>query len=264
MKVSLITSTFNSAKTVTDTIESILSQDYPNIEYIIIDGASTDRTIEIVESYGNQITKFISEPDRGMYDAMNKGINLATGDIIGILNSDDFYADKSVISNVVNTFIESGSDSIFGDLVYVNPTNLTKVTRYYSSAHFHPKLFAYGWMPAHPTFFVKRWAYEQYGVFQTTYKIAADYELLTRFLAKHKLSYTYVPQVMVRMRTGGASTTNLMSNWILNSEIIRACSENGIKTNWFKVLSKYFKKVFQLINRPPMDKINNPPPLIKS
>ena len=258
MKVSLITSTFNSAKTVTDTIESILSQDYPNIEYIIIDGASTDRTIEIVESYGNQITKFISEPDRGMYDAMNKGINLATGDIIGILNSDDFYADKSVISNVVNTFIESGSDSIFGDLVYVNPTNLTKVTRYYSSANFHPKLFAYGWVPAHPTFFVRRWAYEQYGVFQTNYKIAADYELLTRFLAKHGLSYTYVPQVMVRMRTGGASTANLMSNWILNSEIIRACSENGIKTNWFKVLSKYFKKVFQLINRPPMDKINNP------
>jgi glycosyltransferase involved in cell wall biosynthesis len=264
MKVSIITVSYNSISSIKATIESILSQDYPNIEYIIIDGGSRDGTIDIIESYGNQISKFTSEPDRGMYDAMNKGLHLATGDIIGILNSDDFYADKSVISNVVNTFIESGSDSIFGDLVYVNSNNLTKVTRYYSSAHFHPKLFAYGWMPAHPTFFVKRWAYEQYGVFQTNYKIAADYELLTRFLAKHKLSYTYLPQVMVRMRTGGASTTNLMSNWVLNSEIIRACTENGIKTNWFKVLSKYFKKVFQLIRRPPSNKINNPRSLMKS
>jgi glycosyltransferase involved in cell wall biosynthesis len=264
MKVSIITVTYNSEKTVGDTIDSILSQDYSNIEYIIVDGASKDRTIEIVESYGNQISKFISEPDRGMYDAMNKGINLATGDIIGILNSDDFYANQSVISNVVNAFIESDSDSIFGDLVYVNANDLSKVTRYYSSAHFYPKLFAYGWMPAHPTFFVKRWAYEQYGLFQTDYKIAADYELLTRFLAKYKLSYTYLPQVMVKMRTGGASTTNLMSNWILNAEIIRACTENGIKTNWFKVLSKYFKKVFQLIRRPPMGKMDNPRTLIKS
>ena len=264
VKVSIITVAFNSEKTIADTIESVLSQDYPNIEYIIIDGGSKDGTIEMVGSYGNRVSKFISEPDRGMYDAMNKGIHLATGDIIGILNSDDFYADKSIISNVVNTFVESGSDSVFGDLVYVNSNNLTKVTRYYSSSHFHPRLFAYGWMPAHPTFFVKRWAYEQYGVFQTNYKIAADYELLARFLAKHQISYTYIPQVMVRMRTGGASTTNLMSNWILNSEIIRACTENGIKTNWFKVLSKYFKKVFQLIRRPTLDKIDNPRSLMKS
>jgi glycosyltransferase involved in cell wall biosynthesis len=264
MKVSIITATFNSEKTIRDTIESILSQDYPNLEYIIVDGASRDRTIEIVQSYGNKITQFISEPDRGMYDAMNKGIYLATGDIIGILNSDDFYADPGVISNVVHTFIESHSDAIFGDLVYVNANDLTKVTRYYSSSHFHPKLFAYGWMPAHPTFFVKRWAYEQYGVFQTDYQIAADYELLTRFLAKYQLSYSYLPQVMVRMRTGGASTHNLMSNWILNREIIRACAENGIKTNWLKVLSKYFKKVFQLIRRPPTTRLQKPTPLLKS
>jgi glycosyltransferase involved in cell wall biosynthesis len=264
MKISIITVAYNSCTTIADTIESILSQDYPNIEYIIIDGGSKDGTIEIIESYGKQISKFISESDRGMYDAMNKGIRLATGDIISILNSDDFYADTSVISNVVNTFIESGSDSIFGDLLYVNANDLTKVTRYYSSAHFHPKLFAYGWMPAHPTFFVKRWAYEHYGVFQTDYKIAADYELLTRFLARHQLSYTYLPAVMVRMRTGGASTTNLMSNWILNREIIRACSENGIKTNWVKVLSKYFKKVFQIIRRPPASQVKKPTQLVKS
>jgi glycosyltransferase involved in cell wall biosynthesis len=265
MRISIITASYNSEATVRETIESILAQDYQNIEYIIVDGASKDRTADIVRSYGTKIAKFISEPDRGMYDAMNKGISLATGDIIGILNSDDFYADPSVITNVVQTFIESGADSIFGDLVYVNSSDLTKITRYYSSSHFHPKLFASGWMPAHPTFFVKRWAYEQYGVFQTDYKIAADYELLTRFLARHRLSYAYLPQVMVRMRTGGASTTNLMSNWILNREIIRACAENGIKTNWFKVLSKYFKKVFQLVRRPTAaSKIPKPAASLKS
>lgn len=250
MKISIITVTYNSEKTVQDTIESVLSQDYPNIEYIIIDGASTDRTCEIVQSYGNKISKFVSEPDRGMYDAMNKGIHLATGDIIGILNSDDFYADKSVIFKITRTFMENSVDSIFADLVYVKSDNLDRITRYYSSSSFHPRLFAYGWMPAHPTFFVKRWAYERYGVFQTNYTIAADYELLTRFLARYHLSYAYLPQVIVHMRTGGASTNSLMSNWILNREIIRACGENGIKTNWFKVLSKYFKKVFQLIRRP--------------
>jgi glycosyltransferase involved in cell wall biosynthesis len=251
MKISIITVSYNSGKTIRDTIESILSQDYPNIEHIIVDGASTDRTIDIVESYGNQIAKFISEPDLGIYDAMNKGIRLATGDIIGILNSDDFYEDQTIISNVIDTFIETGSDSIFGDLVFVKPSNLTKITRYYASSNFHPKLFAYGCMPAHPTFFVKRWAYEKYGVFRTHYKLAADYELLTRFLGIHKLSYTYLPQVLVRMRTGGASTKNLMSNWILNCEILQACAHLGIKTNWCKILSKYFTKVFQLIRRPP-------------
>lgn len=264
IKISILTVTFNSSKTISDTIESILSQDYPNIEYIIIDGESKDGTIEIVQSYGDRIAKFISEPDHGMYDAMNKGIALATGDVIGILNSDDFYTDQNVISNVVHTFMESGSDSVFGDLVYVSSNDLSKVTRYYSSSHFHPKLFAYGWMPAHPTFFVKRWVYQQYGIFQTDYKIAADYELLTRFLAKYQVSYTYVPSVMVRMRTGGASTTNLISNWILNREIIRACSENGIKTNWFKVLSKYFKKVFQLFRRPPKNRSNKSAPALRS
>ena len=264
MKISIITATYNSEMTVRDTIESILSQDYPDIEYIIIDGASTDETVEIIKSYESKIAKFISEPDRGMYDAMNKGIQLATGDVIGILNSDDFYADSNVISNVVNSLRESRTDSIFGDLVYVSSHNLTKITRYYSSAHFHPRLFAYGWMPAHPTFFVKRWAYEQYGLFQTDYKIAADYELLTRFLARHQLSYTYLPMVMVRMRTGGASTTNLKSNWILNREIIRACAENSIQTNWLKVLSKYFKKVFQLVRRPSARSQSSPVPLLKS
>lgn len=250
MKVSIITATYNSARTVKDTIDSVLSQDYPNIEYIVIDGASEDDTAKVVHSYQGRISQFISEPDSGMYDAMNKGIRVATGDVIGILNSDDFYINDQVISSIVKTLKSDNTDSAFGDLVYVDPNNLSKVIRYYSSANFNPKKFAYGWMPAHPTFFVKRAVYEKYGLFQTDYKIAADYELLTRFLAKYKISYSYIPEVMVRMRTGGASTSNLMSNWVLNQEILRACSENGVSTNLIKVLSKYFKKVFQLIDRP--------------
>ncbi|NDJ18720.1 glycosyltransferase family 2 protein [Myxacorys almedinensis] len=250
MKISIITVVFNGESTIRDTIHSVLSQDYPDIEHIIIDGASTDGTLNIIKMYSDRLAKVISEPDSGIYDAMNKGLRLASGDVIGILNSDDFYADTTVISSVVKHFEQTQAESVFGDLVYVTSSDRNKVIRYYSSAKFNPDQFAYGWMPAHPTFFVKRWAYERYGLFKTDYKIAADYELLTRFLAKHRLSYSYLPKIMVKMRAGGVSTTNLKSNWILNREIIRGCAENNIQTNMPKVLSKYFTKVFQLVARP--------------
>lgn len=250
MKVSIITVAYNASATIRDTIESILLQDYPHIEHIIIDGASKDNTAEIVRSYGDRIAHFVSEPDRGMYDGMNKGIKRATGDVVAILNADDIYIDSTVISTIVQHFEQHQVDSVFGDLVYVKHENPDKIVRYYSSASFHPGKFAYGWMPAHPTFVVKRWAFDRYGDFKTDYKIAADYELLIRFLAIHKLSYHYIPQVLVKMRTGGASTANLSSNWILNREIVRGCLENGIQTNMTKVLSKYFVKVFQLVARP--------------
>lgn len=250
MKVSIITVTYNAGATIRDTIESVLSQDYPDIEHIIIDGASKDNTVEIVRSYGDRIARFVSEPDRGMYDGMNKGIKLATGDVIAILNADDFYINSQVISTIVQQFKQHQVDSVFADLVYVKHDDPEKIVRYYSSASFHPGKFAYGWMPAHPTFVVKRWAFEKYGYFKTDYKIAADYELLIRFLAIQQLSYRYIPQVLVKMRTGGASTANLSSNWILNREIVRGCLENGIQTNMTKVLSKYFVKVFQLVHRP--------------
>ncbi|GAP97583.1 glycosyltransferase family 2 protein [Leptolyngbya sp. NIES-2104] len=250
MKVSIITVAYNAGATIRDTIESVLSQDYPDIEHIIIDGASKDNTAEIVRSYGERIAQYVSEPDRGMYDGMNKGIKLATGDVVAILNADDIYIDSTVISTIVQHFEQHQVDSVFGDLVYVKNDNPDKIVRYYSSASFHPGKFAYGWMPAHPTFVVRRWAFDRYGDFKTDYKIAADYELLIRFLAIHKLSYHYIPQVLVKMRTGGASTANLSSNWILNREIVRGCLENGIQTNMTKVLSKYFVKVFQLVARP--------------
>ncbi|MCU0552158.1 MAG: glycosyltransferase [Leptolyngbya sp. Prado105] len=252
MKISIVTVTYNAGATVRDTIEGVLAQDYPNIEHLIIDGSSTDNTMEIVRSYGDRIATVVSEPDEGMYDAMNKGVQLATGDVVTILNADDFYIHSHVISEVVKAFENSQVNSIFGDLVYVKRHNPDKIVRYYSSANFHPDQFAYGWMPAHPTFFVKRWAFDRYGLFKTDYQIAADYELLIRFLAVHQLSYRYLPEVMVKMRTGGTSTSGLMSNWILNREIVRGCAENGIETTMPKVLLKYFTKVFQLIHRPVM------------
>lgn len=200
MKVSLITGSFNSVSTISDTIESISSQDYLDIEYIIIDGNSKDGTVEVIKSHNQKITKWISEPDSGIYDAMNKGIAMATGEVIGILNSDDFYSNNQIISQVAKAFEDEKVDAVFGDLVFVDPMNLTKIVRKYSSKKWNPKKLAWGFMPAHPTFFVRRKYYESLGVFKTDYKISADYELLIRFLLVHKLNYRYLPLNMVIMR----------------------------------------------------------------
>ena len=246
MKVSLITGSFNSVSTISDTIESISSQDYLDIEYIIIDGNSKDGTVEVIKSHNQKITKWISEPDSGIYDAMNKGIAMATGEVIGILNSDDFYSNNQIISQVAKAFEDEKVDAVFGDLVFVDPMNLTKIVRKYSSKKWNPKKLAWGFMPAHPTFFVRRKYYESLGVFKTDYKISADYELLIRFLLVHKLNYRYLPLNMVIMRKGGASSKGLMSNVILYREIVRGCRENGIYTNSFMVYSKYFTKLSEL------------------
>lgn len=248
MKISIITVVYNNNLTIKDAINSVLSQTYKNIEYIIIDGASSDGTVEIIKSYGDKITKFISEPDSGLYDAMNKGIELATGDVIGILNSDDFYIDELVIEKVVKVFEEKRVDSLYADLLYVKPDNLLKTVRYYDSSQFNPSKFAYGWMPAHPTFFVKKEIYKKYGVFRKDLKIAADFDLLTRFLYTHKISYFYMKEVLVKMRVGGVSTS-FSSIWINNIEALRVCRENGIKTNIFKILSKYPSKILGLLKR---------------
>ena len=246
MKISLLTVSYNSETTIKDTIESIRSQDYNTIEYIVVDGNSKDGTVQIIKSYDSVVTKWISEPDKGIYDAMNKAIGLATGDVVGILNSDDFYFDATVISKVAAAFENQAIDAVFGDLIFVDPNNLKKTVRTYSSAKWNPSKFAKGFMPAHPTFFVRRKYYERFGVFKTDYKIAADYELLIRFLYVNKLRYQYLPVTMVKMRKGGVSSRNLTSNIVLNNEIIRACRENGISTNVFKVYPKYFTKLFEL------------------
>jgi glycosyltransferase involved in cell wall biosynthesis len=254
MKISIITVVYNNKETIQDAINSVLSQSYENLEYIIVDGASTDGTVEVVNEiiriHSNKNIKFISEKDNGTYDAMNKGIDLASGDIVGTLNSDDLYYDKYCLSIVMDEFQKKSADSVFADLVYVRSNNSNKVVRYYSSANFSSKKFAFGWMPAHPTFFVKRKCYEKYGKYKTNYIIAADYELLVRLFSTHNISYSYIPKVLVRMRVGGVSTKSFKSNWILNREIVRACKENGIKTNLLKVHLKYFTKSLQLIKRP--------------
>ena len=246
MKISLLTVSFNSAATIKDTIESVCSQDYKNIEYIIVDGNSTDGTQKIIQSYQSRISKWISEPDLGIYDAMNKAIRLATGDVVGIINSDDFYANGSVLSKVAMTFEETSTDSVFGDLTFVDPGDLKKIVRRYSSQNWRPEKFAWGFMPAHPTFFVKRSWYEKAGLFKTDYKIAADYEMLIRLLYVHRIKYEYIPENMIVMRKGGVSSRGINSNIVLNSEILRGCRENGISTNYIKIYSKYFRKVFEL------------------
>ena len=250
IKVSIVTVTFNCHRTIQDTITSVANQKYPFIEHIVIDGASTDGTQDIIEQNRSKIRYFVSEPDNGIYNAMNKGIKLASGSIVGVLNGDDVFYDRECISVVVEEFKKKKVQAVCGNLVYVSPKNLENIVRYYNSEGFSPKMFAYGNMPAHPAFFVYRECYKKYGLYKEDYTIASDFELLLRFLGTHKISYSCLAKVLVKMRTGGVSNQNFRSTWILNKEIVRACRENNVNTNIFKVLLKYPRKVFQLIKRP--------------
>lgn len=250
MKISLVTITFNSSATLRDTIQSVLSQTYPDIEYIIVDGCSQDKTIDIIKEYEPLFhgrLKWISEKDKGLYDAMNKGIQMATGDIIGIINSDDFYHRKDTVMKVSEAFKNDDIQAVYGDVRFVNPQNLDKTVRYYSSKRFTPEMFRFGFMPAHPTFFTYRKYFEEFGYYKTDYKIAADYELLIRFLYVHQLKSQYLPFDFMKMRTGGTSTASIRSNILLNKEIVRACKENGIWTCMPLLFLKYLVKVFELL-----------------
>ncbi len=245
--ISVITVSYNSAATISDTIDSVLSQTYPYIEYIVIDGASTDGTIEIVRSYGLKISKFLSEPDRGIYDAINKGIAISTGDIVGIVNSDDVFYDRHVIRKVAESFEAIDIDAVYGDAIFVRPEYTSRVVRYYSSGAFHPGRFRFGFMPAHPSFYIKREFFEKLGYYKTDYKIAADFELLLRFIYVNRIRCQYIEMPFVSMRTGGTSNKSLKSNITLNREIFRACRENGVKTGYFFIYLKYFFKVFEFL-----------------
>jgi len=228
-----------------------LSQDYQDIEYIIIDGLSKDKTINIVSEYSNKIAKISSEPDLGIYDAMNKGIALATGDVIGILNSDDFFENNSVISDVVNIFeSEPRTDLVFGDVIIVDPFDTLKINRFYSSRKFRAWKLRFGWMPPHPATFIKRAAYEQVGMYSLDYKIASDYELFVRMLMVYRLTYVRIDKVLVRMRAGGISTSGIKNSFLLNSEIVRACKRNGVYTNLILVFLKIPFKLFEWLKKP--------------
>lgn len=248
MRITIITVCYNSVAHIEDAINSVSNQDYQEIEHIVIDGNSNDGTQQILEKNANKLAHWESEADKGIYDAMNKGIKKATGEVVGILNSDDFYFDNQVISKVVEAFSDEDIDAVFGDLIFVDSKNINRTVRTYSSNSWHPNKFAKGYMPAHPTFFVRRKFYQRYGLFETDYEIAADYEMLIRLLYAYKLNYTYLPLKMVKMRSGGVSTNGIKSNITLNNEIIKACRKHGIKTNALKIYPKYFRKVFELFN----------------
>lgn len=249
-RVSIITAVLNGEAHLSDAIQSIRNQTYPHIEHIIVDGGSKDGTVSIIQAHADGISRWISEPDQGIYDAMNKGIRMATGTIVGTLNADDFYPRSDVILDVVQTFAQTRADAVFADLLVVGRNDPRKVVRFYDSSDFHPGRFCQGWMPPHPTFFTLREHYIRLGFYRTDYHIAADYELLTRFLARHSLAYAHIPKVLVHMRHGGVSSRNVKSNWMLNREIVRACKENNIRTSMPRLLCKYPRKLLEYVRRP--------------
>jgi len=248
MKISIITVAYNSGKTIEDTIKSVINQHFQEIEYIIIDGGSTDNTLEIVAQYKSAIAHVISEKDKGIYDAMNKGISLATGDIIGILNSDDFYSDADVIAKVVNAF-QPEIDAVYGNLVYVDPIDTTKITRTWLSGEYKVGAFFKGWMPPHPTFFVRKEVYQKFGTYSMELKSAADYEFMLRVIHKHEIRLAYLNEVTVIMRAGGASNASFKNRLKANQEDRLAWEMNELKPKPFALIRKPLSKIFQFLKK---------------
>jgi glycosyltransferase involved in cell wall biosynthesis len=246
MKISIVTVTYNSAATLKDTFESILQQTHQDIEHILVDGESTDGTVSIIQSYPH-VSKWVSEKDKGLYDAMNKGLQMATGDIIGILNSDDIYPDDSVLQKVAAAFNNPATDCVYGDLQYVHPQNLNKIIRIWKAGKYKKKSFLYGWMPPHPTFFVRRKVYDQVGLFNTSLKSAADYEMMLRILYTHQYNVSYIPFVLVKMRAGGMSNSSLLNRFKANREDVQAWKLNNKKPHFFTLYLKPLRKISQFI-----------------
>jgi len=248
--ISIITVCYNSAKTIIDTFTSISEQNYESIEYIVIDGGSTDDTLKLIED-SDVVTKYVSEPDEGIYDAMNKGIAMATGDIIGILNADDFYARNDVLSMIAKVFEEPDIDACFADLVYVRQNDSKKIVRYWKSQPYRAGLFKRGWMPAHPTFFCRNEVYERYGNFDLNYTIAADVELLFRFLEKNRTNSVYLPKTIIKMRLGGTTNQSWSNINIQNHEVLSALDEHyGRVSRACFFLGKLFNRSSQFLRRP--------------
>ena len=244
MKISVITATYNSAKTLEDTIKSLNIQDYPDIEYIIIDGASTDSTLKIVEQYGHRVTILISEKDDGIYDALNKGIALATGDVVGFLHSDDLFADDKVVSRMAKEFSKEQIDAVYGDLNYVSKSDTTRIIRRWVSGNFNRNKFKNGWMPPHPTFYMMRKHYISHGRFDLNFSISADYESMLRYLWTNKLYAKYIPSVLINMRIGGESNRNFMNICRKTREDVLAMIKNGISPSR-GILLKNLSKIKQ-------------------
>jgi glycosyltransferase involved in cell wall biosynthesis len=234
-------------RTITDAIDSVASQTYPGVEHIVVDGGSTDGTLDVLTARRGRIAKIISGPDNGIYDALNKGIAASSGDIVAFLHSDDLYSDADVISTVVGQSANASLDALYGDVAFVKADDISRVVRVYSSAFFRPSRIAWGWMPAHPALFVSRKLYHRFGLFKTDYAIAGDFEFVARIFAKPDFRFAYIPRVLVKMRMGGSSTKGLKSTLIQNREVLRACRENGIPSNYLKILSKYPAKALEFL-----------------
>jgi glycosyltransferase involved in cell wall biosynthesis len=249
MKVSIITVTYNSEAYLEQTIRSVLSQRYEDIEYIIVDGGSTDNTKNIISAYQNKISRFISEKDNGIYDALNKGLAMAGGDIIGILHSDDFFTHETVIKTVVQTFKDTQADAVYANLCYVDAENTSKIIRKWHSGSYVPNSFLYGWMPPHPTFFVKKSVYRQFGHFNLNFKTSADYELMLRFIHKHQIKLSYLNEYIVYMRVGGQSNASINYRILANLEDRKAWAVNDLKPYFFTLWLKPLRKIRQFFNR---------------
>ena len=245
MKITIITITFNSAKTLEQTINSVLNQTFKNIEYVIVDGGSSDGTLSIIEKYNHRISKYITEKDEGLYDALNKGIEMATGDVIGFLHSDDFYIDNLVIQKYAEVFESTKCDAVYSDLYYVDRTNTDKIIRKWKSGKLNKNSFLHGWMPPHPTFFVKNEMYQKFGKFNTDFITAADYELMLRFILKYKIKITYLPEFTVKMRQGGRSNKSIQNRIFANSEDRKAWQVNSLTPKFYTLYLKPLRKIFQ-------------------
>jgi glycosyltransferase involved in cell wall biosynthesis len=251
MKISIITVCYNSAATLADTLASVREQSYPHIEHIVVDGASTDGSLEIIRANGQRVANFVSEPDRGIYDAMNKGIQLVTGDVVGFLNSDDVFAHNEVISRIAQAMLEPSVDACFGDLVYVSQNDTNKVVRYWKSREYQPGLCAKGWMPAHPTFYARTSIYQRHGGFDLGLKLQADFEMALRLLDIGRIRTTYLPEVLVRMRTGGASNGSFRNVLQGNLEAAQACRKHGLPGGFRFIAGKILSRIPQFVRRPP-------------
>ncbi|WP_286281461.1 glycosyltransferase family 2 protein [Polynucleobacter sp. HIN8] len=247
LKISIITICYNSAKTIERTIQSVISQTYPAIEYIIIDGKSSDKTLNIIDKYSSHISQLISESDDGIYDAMNKGLQIATGDILCFLNSDDIYESNKTIERVVKRFHENQIDALFGGVSFFHKSNPSKVSRVYKFDNFNLRKFSFGWMPAHPATFIKKKLIRQNGLFDTSFQVAGDFDYLLRMFKKLEFNYECSKDILVRMQMGGVSNQNLAAKIILNKEILFSCNKNDVETNLLKILSRYPFKLLEYL-----------------
>lgn len=247
MRVSVITVCYNSAKSINRSITSVLEQSHEDVELVIIDGGSTDGTLEVVNKHLDTRVKVVSEPDSGIYDAMNKGLRNASGDIVCFLNSDDYYVDETVLSEVVARINNNVCDIVLGDVDFFDPRRPQNIVRKYPARRFKLERLKFGWMPPHPGFFARRKIYDKHGFFDDAYKVAGDFEFVARIFSASKIDFIYLDRVVVRMSLGGVSTSGLASKILLNREVMRACKQHGIRTNWLFLMVKYPLKLWDMM-----------------